>query len=189
MFSIFNRFNLILIAVILLLSTTLIGIFNLYQIEKEDSRRYYNNMKVAFDSRSRQQDLTIRELKELYPKYDSLANELNIKTKYITNIINTKYNFRDTTITKSVVNWDTLHEKGYFNLTEKNYKLNGYIERDSVTFTNKEFHDNITTFLYKDWEKKYLWGLIKLRPYYRAKVFSEFMNDTIKVQDNIKIVK
>ena len=39
----------------------------------------------------------------------------------------------------------------------------------------------------KDWEKKYLWGLLKFKPYYNSKIYSECMKDTISVINNIKI--
>ena len=43
------------------------------------------------------------EFKKLYPKYDSIAKELNIKTKHITDVIDTKYRFKDTTLITSVL--------------------------------------------------------------------------------------
>lgn len=182
-----NRILIGLVIVVLLLFTSLAGLFKLYQNEKEERKRFSNNMVALIKDKSRQQELTVKELKELYPKYDSLAKVLNIKTKHITNIIDTKYRFRDSIITSTVLKTDSVSEKSYFTLKEKCYNFSGFIKRDSISFTNKEFKDNITTFLYKDWEKKYLWGLLKFKPYYNAKVYSECMKDTISVINNIKI--
>ena len=182
-----NRIIIVLVVSVLLLFTALAGLFKLYQNEKEERKRYNNNMIALIEDKSRQQELTVKELKELYPKYDSLAKELNIKTKYITNIIDTKYRFRDSTITSTVLKTDSVAEKAYFTLKEKCYNFSGYIKRDTISFTNKEFKDNLTTFLYKDWDKKYLWGLIKFKPFYSVKVYSECMKDTISVNNNIKI--
>lgn len=167
----------------------LYGLFKLYQHEKEERKRYNNNMVALIEDKNRQQLLTISELKKLYPKYDSLAKELKIKTKYITDVIETRYRFRDSIITSTILKKDSISEKAYFKLSEKCYELSGFIKKDSISFTNKEFKDNLTTFLYKDWEKKYLWGLIKLKPYYTSKVYSECMQDTIAVINNIKIQK
>ena len=182
-----NRIILSLLAIIAVLSLSTYLMFKLYQNEKEDRIRYNNNMISLIESKNRQQILTINELKRLYPKYDSLAKELKIKTKFITNVIETRHKFKDTLVTTTVINKDSLSEKSYFNLNEKCYNLSGYIKSDSISFTKKEFNDKLTTFLYKDWEKKYLWGLIKLRPFYNIKVWSDCMKDTIGVENNIKI--
>lgn len=183
----FNKLNTFLIGTILVMSLIIFFLFKLYKTEREDRVRYNNNMISLIESKNRQQILTVNELKRLYPKYDSIAKELKIKTKFITNVIETRYDFKDTLITSTIIKKDSLSEKSYFNLKEKCYNLSGYIKSDSISFTKKEFNDKLTTFLYKDWEKKYLWGLIKLRPYYNIKVWSECMRDTIGVENNIKI--
>ena len=182
-----NRIIIGLVVVVLLLFTSLAGIFKLYQNEKSERKRFNDNYVAVLTDKSRQQELTAKELEKLYPKYDSLANVLNIKTKHITNIIDTKYRFRDSIITSTVLKTDSVSEKSYFTLKEKCYTFSGYIKKDSISFTNKEFKDNLTTFLYKDWEKKYLWGLLKFKPYYNSKIYSECMKDTISVINNIKI--
>jgi hypothetical protein len=182
-----NKIIIGLVVVVLLLFTSLAGIFKLYQNEKSERKRFNDNYVAVLTDISRQQELSVKELKELYPKYDSLANVLNIKTKHITNIIDTKYRFRDSIITSTVLKTDSVSEKSYFTLKEKCYTFSGFIKKDSISFTNKEFKDNLTTFLYKDWEKKYLWGLLKFKPYYNSKIYSECMKDTISVINNIKI--
>ena len=178
-----------LLTVLTICLIALYGLFKLYQHEKEERKRYNNNMVALIEDKSRQQELTVKELKTLYPKYDSLAKELNIKTKFITNIIDTRYRFKDSTLTTTVLKKDSISEKAYFTLAEKCYKFSGFVKKDSISFTNKEFKDNITTFLYKDWDKKYLWGLLRFKPYYTSKVYSECMQDTIAVINNIKIKK
>ena len=187
MFMLSGKLNTFFIGTILVMSIMIFFLFKLYKSEREDRIRYNNNMISLIEDKSRQQVLTVNELKRLYPKYDSLAKELKIKTKFITNVIETRYNFKDTLLTTTIISKDSLSEKSYFNLKEKCYNLSGYIKSDSISFTKKEFNDKLTTFLYKDWEKKYLWGLIKLRPFYNVKVWSECMKDTIEVENNIKI--
>jgi hypothetical protein len=184
-----SKIILILLAVLTICLIALYGLFKLYQHEKEERKRYHDNITALIEDKNRQQALTMNELKTLYPKYDSLAKALNIKTKYITDIINTQYRFKDSTITNVVLKKDNISEKAYFTLNEKCYKLSGFIKKDSISFTNKEFKDNLTTFLYKDWNKKYLWGLLKFKPYYTSKVYSECMQDTISVMNNIKVIK
>jgi hypothetical protein len=184
-----NKLILGLLAILVICLIALYGLFKLYQHEKEERKRYNNNMIALIEDKSRQQELTIDELKKLYPKYDSLAKVLNIKTKHITDIVETRYQFKDSTLVSTILKKDSISEKAYFTLKEKCYSFSGFIKRDSISFTNKTFNDNITTFLYRDWDKKYLWGLLKFKPYYTAKVYSECMKDTIGVTNNIKIKK
>ncbi len=182
-----NKILIGLVLLVVVLFTSLAFLFKLYKNEKEERKRFSNNVIAIIKDKSRQQELTADELKDLYPKYDSIAKVLNIKTKHITNIIDTKYRFRDSVVTSTVLKTDSVSEKSYFTLKEKCYTFSGFIKRDSISFTNKEFKDNLTTFLYKDWEKKYLWGLLKFKPYYNSKIYSECMKDTISVINNIKI--
>ena len=132
-----NRIIIGLVVVVLLLFTSLAGIFKLYQNEKSERKRFNDNYVAVLTDKSRQQELTAKELEKLYPKYDSLANVLNIKTKHITNIIDTKYRFRDSIITSTVLKTDSVSEKSYFTLKEKCYTFSGYIKKDSISFTNK----------------------------------------------------
>jgi len=184
-----NRVIIGLGIVVFFLFTSLGLVFKLYQTEKAERKRFNDNYIAVLMDKSRQQELTARELQKLYPKYDSLANELKIKTKQITNIIETKYRFKDSIVTTTILKKDSVSEKSYFTIKEKCYTFSGFIKKDSISFTNKEFKDNLTTFLYKDWEKKYLWGLFKFKPYYTAKVYSDCMKDTVSVLNNIKIKK
>jgi hypothetical protein len=184
-----SRIIAILLIIIMVCMSSLYGLFKLYNYEKEERKRFNDNYLAVTTDRARQQELTAKELKELYPRYDSLAKELNIKTKQITNIIETRYKFRDSVVTSTILKKDSISEKSFFTLKEKCYTFSGYIKQDSISFTNKEFKDNLTTFLYKDWKHKYLFGLIKTKPYYTAKVYSECMKDTVGVQNNIKLKK
>ncbi len=184
-----NRIILVLVIVLTLCLTSIYGLLKLYENEKAERKRFNDNYVAVLSDKSRQQELTAKELEKLYPKYDSLAEVLKIKTKFITNIIETKYKFRDSVVTTSILRKDSVSEKSYFSLKEKCYNLSGYIKKDSIAFTNKEFNDKLTTFLYKDYEHKYLWGLFKFKPYYTAKVYSDCMKDTVSVLNNIKIKK
>jgi hypothetical protein len=163
--------------------------YKLYENEKAERKRFNDNYVAVLTDNSRQQTLTIKELRALYPKYDSLASELKIRTKYIKDITEISYKFRDTTITKSILKKDSISEKSYFVLNDKCYSFAGYTKKDSIAFTKKEFNDVLTSFVYKDWEKKYFFKLFKFKPYYKTKVFSKCMNDTISVNNHIQITK
>ena len=177
-----------LITFLIILGMAIYGLFHLYNMEKDERKRVSENYIALLTGRSKQQDITVREFKTLYPKYDSLANALNIKAKTITNVIETRYNYKDTTISKTVISHDSLKEKRLFSINDKCYHFSGYIDRDTLALTEKQVNDNITTFLYKDWRHKYFFNLIKTKPYYTAKVFSKCVNDTISVENNIAVI-
>ena len=105
-----TKIVLILLAALTICLIALYGLFKLYQNEKSERKRYNNNMIALIEDRSRQQEITVNELKKLYPKYDSLAKELNIKTKFITNIIDTRYRFRDSVLTSTILKKDSISE-------------------------------------------------------------------------------
>jgi hypothetical protein len=182
-----NRIIIGLVTLVLLCFLTIGLLFKLYKDEKAERIRYNNNMLALLENKSRQQELTINEFKKLYPKYDSIAKQLNIKTKHITDVIDTKYRFKDTTLITSILKKDSVSEKSYFNFTDKCYSISGFIKKDSVSLTNREIKDNLIIYKHKDWEKKYLWGLIKLRPFMSVKIYSECKKDTIQVINNIKL--
>ena len=100
-------------------------------------------MIALIKAKSRQQEITAKELKELYPKYDSIAKVLSIKTKFITNIIDTKYRFKDTTITKTVLKRDSISERKNFVIEKDCYNITGFVEKDTISITKKEFKDNV----------------------------------------------
>ena len=74
-----------------------------------------------------------------------------------------------------------------FTLNDKCYSFSGFVNSDTIGFTNKELNDKLTTFIYKDWEHKYFFKLIKTKPFYTAKTFSECLDDTVAIENNIVI--
>ena len=78
-------------------------------------------------------------------------------------------------------------DKKFFKVESGCWNINGYVQNDSISFTNKELNDELTTFLYKNHRHSYIWGLIKTGKYYDSKIYSKCKNDTIRVQKNIKI--
>ncbi len=172
---------------LILLSLSLYGLFRLYDTEKSELKRVTENITAILTDRANQQVLTVSELKTLYPKYDSLAKFLHIKSKDITNIIEMSYHFKDTTLIKTILKHDSVTEKRLFSFKENCYHFSGFINRDTIALTEKSVTDKLTTILYKDWRHRYFFKLIKIKPFYTAKVFSFCMQDTVCVENNIKI--
>ena len=174
--------------VIAMLTLAVFGLFNLYSTEKQERKRVSENSIAVLTDRSKQQELTVREFKLFYPKLDSLAKKLDIKSKNITNIIETQYHFKDTTLIKTMLKQDSINERKLFSISSNCYRFSGFVNRDTIALTEKELTDKLTTILYKDWRHKYFFKLIKTKSFYRACVFSRCMNDTVSIENNIKII-
>ena len=184
-----NKIIIGLATLLVITGIAMFGLFKLYSFEKSERKRFSDNYAAILTNKANEQELTFKELKNLYPKYDSIAKELSIKTKNITNIIETHYHFRDTLITKSILKKDSISEKRYFSVSAKCYNFSGYVNIDTITISKKEFKDNLITILYKDWKHRYFFNLIKTNPFYSAKTYSECMQDTVSIVNNIKIIK
>ena len=184
-----NKIIIGLIVLLVITGVSMFGLFKLYNFEKSERKRFSDNYAAILTNKANEQELTFKELKTIYPKYDSIAKELSIKTKNITNIIETRYHFKDTILTKSVLHKDSVSEKRMFTVSSKCYSFSGYVNSDTITLSKKEFKDNLITILYKDWKHRYFFNLIKTKPFYSAKTYSECMQDTVSIVNNIKITK
>lgn len=174
---------------IILLLIVVIGIRNHY---KKEVNRLKNNYEAVIEENGRQQEIKMKEYRKFYEhKYDSLAEVLEIKRKNIETIIVTKYNWKDTIVKKyeTVVDYNTEYhsEVDKFDILEKCYQISGEYFEGYVSINAIEFNDRLTTFTYKDHKKKFLF--LKFKPFYTTKVYSECKEDTIKVEENIKIIK
>lgn len=164
-------------------------IFNQKYKYKKEISRVKNNYEAIIKESSTQQEITKKEYKEYYVyKLDSLTSKLKIKSKNIQNVIVTKYNYKDTIIKKYETIYNPIEENKLTFITKKECSvINGETDGTYVTINKIEVKDNLTTFIYKEYRKKFLF--IHWKPYYNTKVYSKCKNDTISVQTNIKIVK
>ena len=180
--------NKYLIYIVLVLAVFCIG--STYTITKvlKENKRLNNNITAWQLDNARQLELKQNELKLFYGKQiDSLSKALNIKLKNVTNIIITKYNYRDTVIQHTTFDTVKIVGKETFNIDKECFKLNGLLDSTGLSIRNIELTDKLTTFIYKAYSKKFLF--IKWKPYYTSKVYSECKKDTIQVQTNIKVLK
>ena len=167
-----------------------------YKNEKQERKRIESNYDILqSNDKSKQVDLTLDEFKKYYGKFDSIANELDIKSKYIKTIINNKYNITDTTIQTKLTVIDSIRnfEIKKFDIKKDCYTLTGQIDwtNDKIS-TKLDVNDNITTFLYEKRVKKW-WNFNGHLPWgkkdFMAKTYSQCKKDTISVQNNIEIIK
>jgi hypothetical protein len=161
--------------------------YTIYSL-KAENKRLNNNIIALKDDNSRQLLLTKSELQQFYGKQlDSLSKALDIKLKNVTNIIITKYNYKDTVIKH--VAFDTVKIEGSekFLVSKGCFKVEGSIDKTGLNIKTLELNDKLTTFIYKDYYKRFLF--IKYRPYYTCKVYSECKKDTVHVETNIKVIK
>lgn len=155
---------------------------------REDIKRVDNNYQALAQNSSIQQELTKSEAKEFYKKsLDSILNKVNVKLKNVTNVIITKYNYKDTTI--SHIKLDTLKVKIFgsenFSINKECFVIKGKIDEGGLYINSVENTDKLTYILYKAYHKHFLF--FKWKPYYESKVYSECKKDTMSIQTNLKI--
>ena len=176
---------LILSTVSIILLLMFMYYYNSYKNEKIDRQRIESNYDVLqSNDKSKQVNLTLEEFKKYYSRFDSIANELDIKSKYIKTIINNKYNIIDT-----IRNFEIKK----FDIKKDCYTLSGQIDwkNDNIS-TKLDVNDNLTTFLYEKRVQKW-WNINGHLPWGKkemmAKTYSDCKKDTISVQNNIQIIK
>ena len=179
--------NIKLILSVLLL---IIASFSVYKLIKltDKIEILESNQEVFLTNHNNDQiTLTAKEFKKMLPELDSLVKTLKIKTKNITNVIDTKYSIKDTLIKNYSITKDSVSHTSRVYMNDGCFDFVGEIEKDTFRILTQSFNDRLVTFLYKDYKHKYIWGLIKTEPYFTSKVWSQCKNDTISVTRNIKI--
>lgn len=161
--------------------------YTIYSL-KSENKRLNNNIEALQLDNARQLALTKGELKEFYGKQlDSLADKLDIKLKNITNVIITKYVYKDTTVTTYKTETVKIQGSENFSISKNCAQIDATIDSIGITIKKIELQDKLTTFLYKDFKKRFLF--IKWKPYYTSKIYSECKQDTLQVETNIKVIK
>ena len=161
-----NYLVLILGIIILVLGIFLWIFYKDYVSEKENRKRIENNYNILQNTdKSKQQKLTVDEFKQYYKKFDSIASDLDIRSKEIRTIIQNKYNFRDTTLEHHLTVIDSIktHTVKSFDISKSCYRLKGSVDysNDKIN-TDLTVEDKIVTFIYGKRVKKFtnLWGVL-----------------------------
>lgn len=154
----------------------------------KENARLTNNITALKIDHNRQLIITKGELNKFYGyKIDSLTKALGIKMKNVKNIVVTKYVYKDTTIAHLTFDTVKISNKETFLFQKNCLIVDGVIDSTGITFDNVILQDKLTTFLYKDYEKKFLF--IKWKPYYTSKIYSECLKEIVEVETNIKVIK
>jgi len=124
---------------------------------------------------------------------DSIANKIGIKTKTIENVVVNNYHYKDTTIVSfPIIPKDTASKDTFtFDADLGCMKIYGEVvkSKDIINIEDREYRDVLYTYLYQEYDSRFLGFLWKTGKYITAKTYSECMQDTIKVERNIKIIK
>ena len=172
----------------LLLYAIIAGVVYLWMVDRKNLAdnvdRLSRNQDAILLRQSEQVELTQREFKRLYYKEDSIAQLVGIKPKQLQQVIVNNYHYKDT----SIVQFPTIKSGDTIKFVKPIgcLKVEGYVLRDSISFTKPEFNDKLHTFLYGKRPHKFLfikWGKWIID----AKTYSECKNDTIQVEKNLKI--
>lgn len=178
-----NKLSIYLFGILLIIGMG----YTIYSL-KSENKRLSNNIEALQLDNARQLELTKKELKKFYgAQLDSLADKLDIKLKNITNIVITKYVYKDTTVVTYKTETVKIQGSENFSISKNCAQIDATIDSTGITIKKIELQDRLTTFLYKDYAKRFLF--IKWKPYYTSKVYSECKKDTIQVETNIKVLK
>jgi hypothetical protein len=159
------------------------------QSSKQEIQVLKTNQQAELSNKDIQIQLSQAELSKYYPTIISLANQLKIKSNRIQTIIQTKYIYKDSITSKDSIRYiykrDTLNKDVKFMALKDCYTIYGEGKDSTTRITRVEFKDNLTTYIYKDYEHKFLffhWG-----EFIRVKEYSECQHDTIHITGNIRV--
>lgn len=175
----------IVIALVLLMILFMV----LWIKQKNEFKRQKENLKIELSKEySRQQDITIKQLKESFQEELKVLKEYGVKPKQIENIIKVRYNYIDTLISRDtlVYIYDTIKNDmiAHFDVESGCNRIKGYVYYDTIKIESVEVLDNIMITLYKEKRK----CLFKKRTV-TAIAVSDCMKDTITVTRNLVIHK
>jgi len=153
--------------------------------------RFISNYEAVLQNNSLQQELTAKQFKKYYHNLDSIARSIKIKTKDITNVIETGYTYKtkDSTILSihykdsTIINEEPLP----FIHFKECYVIEGVSTKDGIDILSLQLNDVLSTILYKKYDKKFLFW--RYNSHVDATTYSECIGDTLQVQKNIKIIK
>ena len=180
-----KKYLFIIIAVLLLV----IGILTVVLISvSKEKNRISENFKVEVTGQmSELQTLTKQELKKYHSDITRELKTFGIKAGQVTNIVNVKYNYRDTLIKKDtlIYVYDTIKHisTADFKISDKCFSIAGRVENSNIYITDYSHTDSILIALYK--KRKCLFQ----KPIYRAIAISSCSGDTLQILNNIKIQK
>lgn len=151
-----------------------------------DIKRVDNNYQALAQNTSIQQELTKSEAKEFYKKsLDSILDKVNVKLKNVTNVIVTKYNYKDTTIKHYTTEKVKIYGSENFVILKGCFIVSGKLDSTGITLNSIENNDKLTYLLYKAYHKHFLF--FKWKSYYESKVYSACKKDTMTIETNLKI--
>ena len=178
---------LVLITLVLLsISGLLIHRGNVY---KKTSNIWETNFRSAESNKAIQKELTWKQTNEFYNgKYDSIVKTLKVKKQRVTNIVDIKYSYKDSTILHTKFQTIELYkDRKFFTLDSGCLNIKGYVTTDSITVISKKYQDNLTLIMFEKYKWKFL--CFHGKKWMEAKIYSDCLKDTIEITNNIKIIK
>ena len=180
-----KKYLFIIIAVLLLAVGILTAV--LISVSKEKNRISENFKVEVTGQMSELQTLTKQELKKYHSDITSELKKFGIKAGQVTNIVNVKYNYRDTLIKKDtlIYVYDTISNISIadFHINDNCVSISGCVQNSNIYVTDYSHNDSLLIALYK--KRKCIFK----KPIYRAIAISSCSGDTLQILNNIKIQK
>jgi len=162
---------------------------------RNENKRLKTNFDIELRQElDRQQKITKNEFKKYFSEFADTLKNYGIKPNRVENVIQIKYNYKDTLIPKYVLKYkDTLIEYydtnfivtfSEFDVSGKCHRVTGYILADSLMIESIETNDKLLVSLYKE-KRKCLFAKRGIK----AIAISECKGDTLEVLRNLKVGK
>jgi hypothetical protein len=185
------------IATVILIAFVIFYLWDRQKYKEEKTRLLANQTILANGISSLQKTFKPVEFKEIYGELKSMLAEYGIKIKQVDHYIQTSYNFVDSPIVSHYTRVDSFPDTRFFTIYDNCYEISGISYKDSI-ISQALRHDTLSTFLYRQtnkdifplfrwWHK--LWdGVFYYDAWkYKAITISSCNNDTLSVNDNVKV--
>lgn len=175
-----------ILAIVILLACITGLTLLLIHVSKE-KKRLANNYEIEVTGRLDElQTLTKKELKLYHSDFTKQLNDFGIKAGQVKNIVNIRYEFRDSVIRKDtlIFIYDTIAHKSIanFQISGNCFDVSGCVQDSNIYITDYSHNDSILVALYK--KRTCLFK----KPIYKAIAISNCSGDTLKILNNIEII-
>jgi len=136
------------IGIYVLLGIIIIGLFYQNKALRKDINRIEINYTALVENNVIQQELTKKEFKEYYKQgLDSILNKVNIKSKVVKEVVVTKYDYKDTTITHYSTEKIKIYGEESFIIPKGCFTVSGKIDSAGITLKEIANNDELTYIL------------------------------------------
>ena len=181
--------KLIKAGIIVIIIFLMVLFFSLWIKQRKETKRHKENFEIELlAEKNRQQEITKKQLKDLFPEQVEILKEQGIKPKQVEKIIEVEYNYIDSVIPRYILVpvYDTVRSDTTkpFDVESSCNRIKGVIIKDTLQIESIQTTDSLLISLYKE-KRKCLFEKRKIK----AIAVSKCKGDTMQVIRNLTIIK